>query len=257
MGQSVQLRSERALAAVRKRRATMSDRAHTRLLADMDTLPTAKAPAKPHDKAYLHSLLARRNQDSSLQAEIDAAIEAAFVRTVSMLVLDMCGFSSTTSRLGVIHFLAMVHQMEQAARPAILGNGGVVIKQEADNLFAVFTDPVHALEAALDIGRALDAMNAVQPPDSALQVSMGIGFGPTLVIAESDLFGAEMNLACKLGEDIAGPGQILLTPAAVAALPSAQYRFHEISPTIGAGAQMAFEFEARLVKKPLGSSGLR
>jgi len=48
----------------------------------MDTLPTAKA----HDKAYLHSLLAQRNQDSTPQPEIDAAIEAAFVRTVAMLV---------------------------------------------------------------------------------------------------------------------------------------------------------------------------
>ena len=253
MDRSGQLNSGHALAAVRKGRATMSDRAHTRLFADMDTLPTAKA----HDKAYLHSLLAQRNRDSSPQPEIDAAIEAAFVRTVAMLVLDMCGFSSTTSRLGVIHFLAMVHQMEQAAVPAIVGNGGVVIKQEADNLFAVFSDPLHALEAALDVVRALDAMNAVQPPDRALRVSMGIGFGPTLVIAESDLFGAEMNLACKLGEDIAGPRQILLTPAAVAGLPSGQYRFREISPTIGAAPQSAFEFEASLLKKPLGTHGLR
>ena len=86
---------------------------------------------------------------------------------------------------------------------------------------------------------------------------MGIGFGPTLVIAESDLFGEEMNLACKLGEDIAGPRQILLTPAAVAALPSGQYRFREISPTIGAAPQSAFEFEASLLKKPLGTHGLR
>ncbi|MBK7720577.1 MAG: hypothetical protein IPJ36_19265 [Simplicispira sp.] len=127
----------------------------------MDNSQTAKA----HDKAYLHSLLAQRNQDSSPSQKLTQHRGRLWAQPLAMLVLDMCGFSSTTSRLGVIHFLAMVHQMEQAAAPAIVGNGGVVIKQEADNLFAVFSDPLHALEAALDIGRALDAMNAVQPSD--------------------------------------------------------------------------------------------
>lgn len=209
-------------------------------------------PHQAHDKAYLQSLLARRNQDSALHAQIDAAIEAAFVRQVAILALDMCGFTSTTKRHGIIHFLAMVHQMEQAARPAIEGNGGEVIKQEADNLFAVFSEPMQALEAALDIRRALDAMNAVQPPNSALYASMGIGFGPTLVIAHSDLFGAEMNLACKLGEDIAGTGEILLTPAAVVALPPERYLFREITPQMGGAEQTAYSLQASVVERPLG-----
>jgi hypothetical protein len=39
----------------------------------------------------------------------------------------------------------------------VTGNGGQVIKQEADNLFAIFAQPAHALEAALDIFRAFEA----------------------------------------------------------------------------------------------------
>ena len=45
------------------------------------------------------------------------------MRQVAILVLDMCGFSRITQRHGIIHFLAMIHRMEQAARPAIVGNG--------------------------------------------------------------------------------------------------------------------------------------
>lgn len=187
----------------------------------------------PHDRAYLRRLLSQRNQLPHSASEVDAAIEAAFVRDVAILVLDMCGFSRITARHGIIHFLAMIHQMEQAARPAIEGNGGDIIKQEADNLFAVFSSAEQALEAALDTLRALQAMNAVLPPERALAVSAGIGYGPTLVIAHEDLFGPEMNCACKLGEDIAGPGEILLTEAAHAALPAARYACstgqHEIS----------------------------
>lgn len=204
-----------------------------------------------HDQAYLRSLLARRNQDGALQAHIDAEIEAAFVRQVAILVLDMCGFTSTTSRHGIIHFLAMVHQMEQAARPAVEANGGEVVKQEADNLFAVFTEPTHALEAALDIRRALDAMNAVRPPQSALYASMGIGYGRTLVVAHTDLYGAEMNFACKLGEDVAGPGEILLTSAAAEALAPGRYRLAEITPVVGGVAQSAYALQACLVERPL------
>ena len=206
---------------------------------------------KPHDKAYLRRLLSQRNQQPGSAPGIDAAIEAAFVRDVAILVLDMCGFSRITARHGIIHFLAMIHQMEQAARPAIQGNGGEVIKQEADNLFAVFASAEQALEAALDTLRALEAMNAVLPPERALMVSAGIGYGPTLVIAGEDLFGAEMNGACKLGEDIAGAGEILLTAAAHASLPPGRYACAALQHEISGLALPYHRLEQCLFERPL------
>lgn len=205
----------------------------------------------PHDQAYLRRLLSERNQQPGSAPRVDAAIKAAFVRDVAILVLDMCGFSRITAQHGIIHFLAMVHQMEQAARPAIADNGGEVVKQEADNLFAVFTTAEQALEAALDTLRALDAMNAVLPPERALAVSMGIGLGPTLVIAHEDLFGPEMNAACKLGEDIAGPGEILLTEAAHARLPAGRYACTAVQHHISGLALPAHRLDRCLVERPL------
>jgi class 3 adenylate cyclase len=38
------------------------------------------------------------------------------------------------------------------------------------------------------------------------------------VEVEGDLFGLELNLASKLGEDLARPGEALLTPSAVGGL---------------------------------------
>src|SRR5947208_7496131 len=107
----------------------------------------------------LRQLLSERNQYPDRVARIDEQLRATFGRTVAILALDMCGFTSLTNRHGIIHFLAMIHEMEGAARPAVEGNGGRVIKVEADNLFAVFDDPAHALEAALDIFRAFEAVN--------------------------------------------------------------------------------------------------
>lgn len=175
------------------------------------------------DRTKLRRLLADRNQYPARSAEIDAELERAFSRKVAILALDMCGFSRLTAEHGIFHFLAMIDQMEQGAVPAVQANGGQVIKLDADNLFAIFTDPKRALEAALDIFRAFEAINAVVPENRDIRGSIGIGFGETLIIDESDLYGSEMNMASKLGEDCAGPMEILLTAAAHAALPPGRF----------------------------------
>jgi class 3 adenylate cyclase len=175
--------------------------------------------------ALMRQLLADRNQNAERIPEIDATIREKFERTVSILVLDMVGFSRLTRKHGIIFYLSMIAQMESAARPAVEGNGGRVIKQEADNLFAVFDSPVDAMEGALDIFRGFEAINGVMPDDRDIFGSVGIGHGPTLLIDDVDLFGCEVNSASKLGEDIAAASEILLTPAAHAGLPPDKYRF--------------------------------
>jgi len=171
----------------------------------------------------MRRLLAVRNQFPDRADEIDNQLRDALQQNVAVLVLDMVGFSRLTVEYGIIHYLAMIHQMEEAARPAVTGNGGVVIKQEADNLYAIFDDPALALESALDLFRAFDAVNSVVPPDRDIFGSVGIGYGATLVIDEKDIFGSEVNIACKLGEDLARKNEILLTGSAYAALPPERY----------------------------------
>ena len=195
------------------------------------------------DRFRLRDLLVERNAFPARAAVIDAQIWEAFGRRASVLVLDMSGFSRLTSAHGVIHFLSMVYQMEAAATPAIVCNGGRVIKQQADNLFALFETPGRALEAALDILRAFEAMNAVAPAERAICGSIGIGHGDILVIDEEDLFGAEMNFASKLGEDAAGVMDILLSPEAYAGLNGPQRTFSAQSFVIEGREYRAFRLE--------------
>lgn len=185
-------------------------------------IPSEHQPELP-GRACLWKWLAERNQHPERAAEIDARVRRTFGRAVAILALDMCGFSRLTVECGIIHFLAMIHQMEQGAGPAVRDNGGKVIKTDADNLFAVFEQPAHALEAALDIFRAFEAINAVLLKERHLRGSIGIGYGEVLIIGEEDGFGPEMNLASKLGEDVASGMEILLSGAAQAALPEGHY----------------------------------
>lgn len=200
-------------------------------------------------RELLDHLLSDINQYPARRDEIEHQIREAFERRVAILALDMVGFSRLTIEYGIIHYLAMIHQMTEGARPAIYGNGGKVIKQEADNIFAVFDTPAQALEAALDILRAFDAINSVVPADRDIFGSVGIGFGEALIIGEADMFGSEMNLACKLGEDLAGKSEILLTAAAYAALPARRYICEPMSFSISELNLNCYRFEKRVVPK--------
>lgn len=199
-------------------------------------------------RAQLKGLLRERNQTPDRVEEIDREIVERFQRKVSMLILDMCGFSRITASHGIIFYLAMIQQMESAACPAVEQNKGEVIKQEADNLFAFFPSPQDALEAALDIFRAFEAMNAVVPDERDIYGSIGIGFGDTLVIGDEDLFGDEMNRASRLGEDLAGQREILLTPSAYEALPDGLYRFEKVRFQDRSDEVTAYRFLGRVLE---------
>ena len=181
------------------------------------------APEPGPGREELQRLLAIRNQYPERADEIDAEVRGLFEQRVAILVLDMCGFSRRTLEHGIIAYLALIAQMEIVARPAVEGNGGTVVKQEADNLFAIFDSPLDAVEAALDIYRGFEAANTATPDERHLHGSIGIGYGDTLVVGGEDLFGAEMNLASKLGEDLAAQAEILITPTARAELPAERY----------------------------------
>jgi len=194
----------------------------------------------------LSALLSERNQHPHAAERIDDEIRAIFGRRIAILALDMCEFTATANRLGIIHYLAMIEEMANAARPAVDANRGIVVKQEADNLFAAFEHPQEALEAALDIFLAFEAVNTVVPDERGLQGCIGIGFGETLLVGHADMFGEEVNLACKLGEDLAQPREILLTHAAHEALPPGRYRFSGRRYGLSGFEIEAFRFEERL-----------
>ena len=166
------------------------------------------------DAAELWRLLDARNEHPESLGEIDGEIWRRFGRTRAVLVLDMCGFSRLTMRYGITHFLAMIRRLVTIVRPVIANAGGHIVKTEADNVYATFDDVPQALAAARAIQHSLDAANTFLPEDWDLHAGIGIGYGPLLLIGDHDLYGSEMNVASKLGEDVAGRGEVLLSVGA-------------------------------------------
>lgn len=162
----------------------------------------------------LERLLDRRNEHPERIADIDAQIRAQFEATHAIFVLDMCGFSRLTQKLGIIHYLSLIRRMQRIVLPRIAEHEGTVMKTEADNVFAVFADVPQAVDAARSIMEELIAQNRALPADWDVHVGIGIGYGAMLMVGDHDAFGAEMNYASKLGEDVAEAEEILLTQAA-------------------------------------------
>lgn len=172
----------------------------------------------PSSHARLNDLLNTIIEEPERRGEITALIEREFTQRRTVMVLDMSGFSRTTQVHGVVSFLMMIHQMRLLAVPTIEACGGSLLKAEADNLYCLFDSVDDAVRASREIIRQLTTVNVLLPAGRRLYASIGIGHGDILVLEGEDLFGDEVNLTSKLGEDVAQGGMILLTDNARAEL---------------------------------------
>ncbi|MBI5944257.1 MAG: adenylate/guanylate cyclase domain-containing protein [Chloroflexi bacterium] len=147
--------------------------------------------------------------------EIEGTLWAEYGIERVVFVLDMSGFSLLTRKYGIIHYLSMVRRMQLTTEPIVKTYGGSLIKFEADNCFAVFPDTLSAIHAAIALQLAFKSTNLLTTDDFDISISCGIDYGRILVVGDADCFGDAVNRACKLGEDVATAGEILVTRDAI------------------------------------------
>ena len=177
-------------------------------------------PARSDIPADFARLLDEMIEFPERRVEITARIHAGYARRKAVLVLDMCGFTRTTQRLGIVAFLLMIHRMRRICDPCFHAHGGEFVEANADNLLYLFSTPGEAIAASRAVEAHIASVNETLPEDERLYCSIGIGSGEVLCIGPGHIQGNEVNLAAKLGEDIADKGQILLTMAAREATPA-------------------------------------
>jgi class 3 adenylate cyclase len=172
------------------------------------------------DKRFEQLLLRyAENTTPSGRDKIEQQLWKRFGAHKAVFVLDMSGFSRLTQKYGIVHYLSMVRRMQLVTEPIVERHSGQVIKFEADNCFAAFENPSDAVQAAIEINVAFAAMNLFTEPDFDIRVSIGIDVGEVLMIGGPDYFGHPVNRASKLGEDLANPGEILITEQAFLQIP--------------------------------------
>jgi class 3 adenylate cyclase len=133
----------------------------------------------------------------------------------AVFISDMASFSSTSRKIGVCHFLKLIHRARQIIAPLIAKNNGLLLKCDADNCYAFFDNTDDAIRASFDINAELFRHNDEFSLTEQIYLSVGIDYGRVLLIGDVDFFGDPVNTASKLGEDLAIKAETLVTKRAI------------------------------------------
>lgn len=175
-----------------------------------------RAPG-PRTRHLVSFLRRRASSAAARRPALDCKAFPSLFRRRAVVFTDTADFTVRTAQDGILHFLMLFERVVAEAAPELAREGGDIVKVEGDSLLLRFADVKSACRGVDAVQACLRRLNRGKPKDERLAFSYGIGYGDVLDL-EDDVFGLEVNLASKLGEDMARPGEALLTPAAAASL---------------------------------------
>jgi class 3 adenylate cyclase len=162
--------------------------------------------------------LRRRTKTAAAKRpELDCKSFPDLFRKRAVVFTDTADFTIRTARDGILHFLMVFDTVTTIAEKVVRRTGGEMVKVEGDSLLLRYDDANAAVRSVLELDDALQAYNRGRPENEQVHFSYGVGYGDVLD-TDHDMFGLEVNLASKIGEDLAEPGEALLTASASAAL---------------------------------------
>jgi len=100
-------------------------------------------------------------------------------------------------------------ELRQAVDPLIAAHGGRIVGTAGDSVLADFSSVVDAINCAVEMQRAVRAINEPVPQQSRLELRIGVNLGDVIVDGD-DIFGDGVNIAVRL-EGLARPGTICIS----------------------------------------------
>jgi adenylate cyclase len=128
---------------------------------------------------------------------------------------DLVDFSDWALEAGDEAAVDLLRDVSVAIEPPVKSNGGEVVKRLGDGMMAVFKSADGAL-AALEEGR--ERLGEVAADGYQPQIRAGVHVGKPRKVRK-DYFGVDVNIAARVA-DGAGPGELLLSDAALQAIAS-------------------------------------
>jgi adenylate cyclase len=166
----------------------------------------------------LTDFLRRRTKTApAKRPELDCKSFPELFRKRAVVFTDTADFTLRTARDGILHFLMVFDTVAALAEKVVRRTGGEVVKIEGDSLLLRYEDANAAVRSVLELDDAIQAHNRGRAENEQVHFSYGVGYGDILD-TDDDMFGLEVNLASRIGEDLAEPGEALLTASASAGL---------------------------------------
>jgi adenylate cyclase len=135
---------------------------------------------------------------------------------------DLVDFSDWALDAGDEAAVDLLRDVSVAIEPPVKSNGGEVVKRLGDGMMAVFKSADGAL-AALEEGR--ERLGEVAADGYQPQIRAGVHVGKPRKVRK-DYFGVDVNIAARVA-DGAGPGELLLSDAALQAIASDDLKVKE------------------------------
>lgn len=165
-------------------------------------LPSSHCVTYPAMQARLNKLFAERARPGSDKPALDRLIWDLYGERWAVMFTDLAGFSRQVEDYGITHFMQVIFESFRVHIPVIEEHAGVVFKVEGDSMMVLFRKPANAMRCAEAMMEVSDAYNADRPEAEKLVLSIGLGYGDVLKFGDQDVYGQEVNVACKLGEDL-------------------------------------------------------
>lgn len=157
--------------------------------------------------------------------DIEQQVWDMFGKKSAILVTDMSHFSQVTNELGIVYYLGLIKKMQDIIAMSVSRQQGQVIKFVADNSFSIFDNVDQAIATMIEVNEKMSLENRHSPESRDIKICAGIDYGDFLNINNKDLFGACVNFASRLGEDIAKPREILISEQAYSLVTNTHYQF--------------------------------
>jgi hypothetical protein len=163
--------------------------------------------------ARLWKLVEERTKPDADVATIDQRIWDLFGEDLAIL-FTVGRLLRHVAKFGIVHFLQSSSSREARRYDRRRRRAAQI---HADSLLVCSASRQGARLRDRDAA-VCQAVSARRPPEEKLVLCCGVGWGRVLKIGDDDVFGHEVNLASKLGEDIAKGDEIIVTTSARAAI---------------------------------------
>jgi class 3 adenylate cyclase len=148
----------------------------------------------------------------------------------------MSGFTANVRKYGVNHVASLILKQREVLKPIWEAYGALDIWYEADNNWCTFPNVGSAVLAALEAGRIITEYNSnIKPGFELLVAGFGIDSGDEVIknLHEGKIFGASVDTAFFLGEDVVTKTGVLVSERAWNSVKDNHASFCKLTATPG------------------------
>ncbi|MDH3973128.1 MAG: adenylate/guanylate cyclase domain-containing protein [Deltaproteobacteria bacterium] len=150
------------------------------------------------------------------RVKMDSLFKEKFTRVITVMFTDLKGSTTITETQGDLATRMMLKQHNDALKPIISNNNGVLVKTMGDGTMSYFPDAQSAVIAASQFQETIDKMNLEKKFSAPILVRIGINTGEGIV-EQNDIYGDVVNVASRF-ESSANAGEIYISESAYNAM---------------------------------------